>query len=93
MAFQRGLDEKHEQNQHFMLRDTRPLSTRILDFFKSPHGVAYFLLALAVVTFIMGYLAEIFLIIGISGFVYCMTRKTKLPFNLASMGSFQTKFY
>ena len=83
MAYnQRGLDARHEQNQQYIIRDTRPLSIRIADFLKNPKGVSYLLFAFAVATFILGYLAEVFLIIGIGVVVYCMTRKNNLPFRL-----------
>lgn len=82
MAFQRGLDEQQEQQQKFIIRDTRPLSTRIADFFKNPKGVAFFLVACALVALFLGYLSEIAFITGISAFAFVFTRKSKLPFRM-----------
>lgn len=83
MAYQqRGLDARHEQNQQNIIRDTRPLSTRIADFLKSPKNVSYTLIGFAIATFILGYLAEVFLMIGLIIFFYCITRKSILPFRM-----------
>ena len=83
MAYiQRGLNENQEQNQQHIVRDTRPLSTRIADFLKTPHGVGFMLIAFAAATYVIGYLAEILLILGGISFVFCMTRKFKLPFRM-----------
>ena len=83
MAYQpRGLEEKHERFHSHVLRDTRTLSTRIADFLKTPRQVAVFLGVLGVVTFFLNYFSDLILIIGVSCFVYCYTRKAKLPFRL-----------
>lgn len=94
MAYQqRGLDERQEHNQRHITRDTRPLSQRIADFFADPKGCALFLVATAVVVFVINILDhhyaaasiffnEIFLIGGIVAFIYCATRKSVLPFRL-----------
>lgn len=82
MAFQRGLDESQELDQRKIIRDTRPLSMRIADFFKDPRHVAYTCICFALATLFLGYLSEIFMFIGIGTFIYCFARKTKLPFRM-----------
>lgn len=83
MAYvQRGLNENQEQNQQHIVRDTRQLSARIVDFLRTPHGVGFMLLAFAVASYVLGYFAEVFLILGGTSFVFCMTRKFKLPFRM-----------
>jgi intracellular multiplication protein IcmO len=82
MAFQRGLDETQEQGQRFMVRDTRPLSTRISDFLKNPQGMAMLLTALGAASIVMGYFSDIFLLIGLGLFFYCYFQKSKLPFRM-----------
>ena len=83
MAYnQRGLDEKHEQNQHYSLRDTRTLGMRLMDFMKNPKGVAIFMVGCAAISLILGYLSEIIFIAGMSAFIYCFMCKATLPFRL-----------
>ncbi|MDF1654749.1 MAG: TraM recognition domain-containing protein [Coxiellaceae bacterium] len=82
MAFQRGLDENQEAAQRFMVRDTRPLSTRVYDFFKNPHGVAIMLCAGAAAAIIVGYLSDIIFIFGVGVFFFCYFQKSKLPFRM-----------
>ena len=83
MAYvQRGLSADQEQSQKDIIRDTRPLSTRIVDFLKTPTGVGYMLLAFAVLTLILGYLSEVLLVAGAWAFVFCVTHKFSLPFRM-----------
>lgn len=83
MAYQpRGLEEQHERFHSAVLRDTRTLSIRISDFLKTPRQVAVFLVVLAIITFFVCYFSDLILLIGISCYVYCYTRKAKLPFRL-----------
>ncbi|OGT52827.1 MAG: phosphoesterase [Gammaproteobacteria bacterium RIFCSPHIGHO2_12_FULL_41_15] len=83
MAYQpRGLEEKHERFHSHVLRDTRTLSVRIADFLKAPRQVASFLFILVVLTFFLNYFSDLILLIGVSSFIYCYTRKQKLPFRL-----------
>ncbi len=81
MAYiQRGLNQKNEENQQRIIRDTRPLSVRITDFFRNPQQVMFTLLGFAAVTFILNVAAEIFLVLGLWIFIFCITRKVLLPF-------------
>lgn len=83
MAYsQRGLNENQEQKTHQTLRDTRPLSKRIADFFTNPAGTAAFLVVSAATVLMLGFLSEVLLITGIIVFIFCITRRTLLPFRL-----------
>lgn len=83
MAYQpRGLEEQHERFHSQVLRDTRTLSVRIADFLKAPRQVAAFLLTLAFLTFLLDGFSDVVLLLGIGCFIYCYTRKSKLPFRL-----------
>jgi len=83
MAYnQRGLEERHEGNQQHIIRDTRPLTIRIADFFKNPHGTGLFCIACAMTAYVLPYLSELFLLMGAGAFIYCFTRHLTLPFKL-----------
>ena len=82
MAFQRGLDEKHERAQQNILRDVRPLGMRIHDFVRKSRNVAYILLFLTVGCFVLPTFFDIFFLIGIGLFFYCFLQKRKLPFRM-----------
>lgn len=83
MAYvQRGLNSKQEEAQKNIIRDTRPLGAVIADFMKTPKCVGYFLLALALSASLVGFISEIVLLVGITCFIYCLTRKVSLPFRM-----------
>ncbi len=82
MAFQRGLDEKHERAQENILRDVRPLGMRIHDFLKQSRGVAITLLFLVVASFVLPSVCDVFFLIGIGIFLYCFLQKRQLPFRM-----------
>src|SRR3990167_3890727 len=83
MAYQqRGLDSSQEQDQSRIVRDTRTLGMRITDLLKKPHALAMIILCAAVATFVLGYLAEIILIVTLGCFFYAFLQKRTLPFRL-----------
>ncbi len=82
MAFQRGLSEHQEQNQSHIIRDTRPLSVRIADTIKNPQYLTCVLLIFIALTFFIGWLSEVFLLLGIASFSYCYFARRMLPFRL-----------
>jgi intracellular multiplication protein IcmO len=79
---QRGLDEQHELPPQMLLRDTRTMSMRIVDFFKDPVNSASLLAGFAVVAFIISALTEFITLIAILIFFYAYTREAKLPFRM-----------
>lgn len=79
---ERGLDARHEQDQRQLLRDTRPLSQRIADFFADAQNSAMVLAIFAVATFFMPAIADIIIWFAIGLYIYTKTRKNVLPFRL-----------
>jgi intracellular multiplication protein IcmO len=79
---QRGLDENQEMSPQLLLRDTRTLGMKTVDFFKDPVKAAVLIFGIAVVAFIFSAFTDITTIIGIFVFLYAYTRKQKLPFRL-----------
>jgi len=82
MAMQRGLDERHEQDQLQLIRDTRTLGKRIADFFKSPTGVGITLVMCAMAGFVVSALTDVIFVIGIIVFMIAISNRAKLPFRL-----------
>lgn len=82
MAMMRGLENRHEQDPRKLIRDTRTLGQRVIDFFKNPTYVAVMLAALAMAGFQLPGVADFLLIIGVVCFLYAYTRKNTLPFRL-----------
>lgn len=78
----RGLEARQEQNPQKLIRDTRTLSQRIIDFFKSPTAVAISLSSMGVGTFFFPGFADLIFVVGIGMFFYNFTRKSTLPFRL-----------
>lgn len=83
----RGLEEKHEHGAREMARDTRPLGTRIAEFFSNPlYVVAMLGTAIAtciffpVVTDLMG-------VLGTLVFLFAYTRKVTLPVKMPMVSS------
>jgi len=82
MAFQRGIDERHEGNQQHILRDTRTLGQRFHDMMINPLSVIFILCGMAVLTFFVPNLSEILLILSCTAVAFSLTRKSSLPFKM-----------
>ena len=78
----RGLEQKHEQDPRRLLRDTRVLSQRFIDFFKNPQAVTILLVGFASGAFFIQAIADVIFLLGIASFIYAYTRKTNLPFRM-----------
>lgn len=78
----RGLDASHERDHKNVLRDTRTLSVRIGDSLKNPTHTAMALICMATSAFFMSYFADLLLAMGTFAFIYCYTRKARLPFRM-----------
>jgi intracellular multiplication protein IcmO len=79
---QRGLDEQHEMSPQLLLRDTRTLGMRIVDFFKDPINSACLMIGFAVGVFFLSVIAEFITLTAALIFLYAYTRKFKLPFRM-----------
>jgi len=78
----RGLEQEHEQAPQKLLRDTRPLAQRFLDYIREPANGALILTAFGVTGFFFPACIEIFLLLNIILFLSCILKKTKLPFRM-----------
>jgi len=82
MMPQRGLDEHHEMPPQLLLRDTRTLGMKIVDFFKDPTNSAIVLVGFALGAYYFVPMTEFVALIAILIFWYAYTRKAKLPFRM-----------
>lgn len=78
----RGLDEQHELSPHLLLRDTRTLGMKVVDFFKDPLNCALLMFAFTMSAFFFSAMVDIISLIGVCIFLYAYTRKATLPFRL-----------
>ena len=83
----RGVESKNAINPNKLLRDTRPLSQRISEFFSKPANSAAVLLCLAGCTFFFSFGAIVYLLLGFGCFIYSYTRKQTLPFRLPKVSN------
>jgi intracellular multiplication protein IcmO len=79
---QRGLDEQHEMSPQLLLRDTRSMGMRIVDFFKDPVNSACLLVSFATAVFFLSVAAEFITLVAVGVFFYAYTREGKLPFRM-----------
>lgn len=78
----RGLEEKHEHGAREMARDTRPIGQRVAEFLSNPIYVCV-MLGTGITTIIVEPgLSDIILLLGISLFIFAVTRKVTLPAKL-----------
>lgn len=79
---QRGLDEQHELPPQMLLRDTRTMGMRLVDFFKDPGNAAVVIVGVGAAAFFFPAITDVIAIVGIGIFFYAYTRKSKLPFRM-----------
>ncbi|HEV2613726.1 MAG TPA: TraM recognition domain-containing protein [Gammaproteobacteria bacterium] len=78
----RGIEQKHEQDQRQLIRDTRTLFQRFTDFFANPTSVVILLVSCAVSGFFIPQFVDILFLAGVLSFLAAYFRKTTLPFRL-----------
>jgi len=79
---QRGLDEQHELPPALLLRDTRTIGMKIVDFFKDPVKGATLLIVFAITAFLFPAVTELFGVTSFCIFIYAYTRQFRLPFRM-----------
>lgn len=79
---QRGLDEQHEMAPSLLLRDTRTLGMRMVDFFKDPVNSACLMIGFALGAFFFSAITEFIFLVAVGVFIYAYTREFKLPFRM-----------
>lgn len=78
----RGLEEQHELSPQLLLRDTRTMGMKIVDFFKDPLNSAALMAGIAVGAFLVPAFSDIICLVGIIIFLYAFTRRSSLPFRM-----------
>jgi len=86
---QRGLEEKHEQDQLQLIRDTRTLGQKLGDFLSNAIHAIIVLVTLAVATVVFPACADIIFLIGIGLFLYSYTRKITLPYRMPQVSGLE----
>lgn len=82
MIRQRGLDREQEQPHSLLIRDTRTMGQKIMDFLKNPLSVSILLATFSVGCFIIPAFTDLFFIAGIISFLISHLQKQVLPFRL-----------
>lgn len=78
----RGIESRHEVEPTQLLRDTRTMGKRLVDFFADPTNVSIVLISLAAIGYYLCEISSLVLLIGPCCFLYTYCRKQKLPFRL-----------
>jgi intracellular multiplication protein IcmO len=87
MAYkQRGLSSHQEQFHNSVIRDTRPMTMRLMEFLKRPFNVFVVTLVLMAAIITVPGFTDILLLLGVISFVICFTAKTQLPFRMPKHG-------
>jgi intracellular multiplication protein IcmO len=79
---QRGLESHQEQDPNLLIRDTRTLGQRIVDFLTEPMNVAASLGVCAITGFVFPASIDILFLISTGIYFYQRSRKITLPFRL-----------
>jgi intracellular multiplication protein IcmO len=79
---ERGLEQRHEQDQRMLIRDTRTLGQRFHDFFADAFNGAVVIVCFAVAMIFFPMFADLLFLLAIFLFIFSYTRKNSLPFRL-----------
>lgn len=79
---QRGIRGDQELDPSLLLRDTRTVGQRVVDFFQEPTNVAIILISLSFFSFYVPEAAIYILLLGGGVFLYAFLQKQVLPFRL-----------
>jgi len=78
----RGIEAQHEINPQKLLRDTRTFGQMASGFFSDPLNVAVILIGAAIAIFFEYPFSDLLLLIGLSIFLFAITRRKSLPFRM-----------
>lgn len=78
----RGLETRHEQAPQQLIRDTRPLSQRFLDFLRDPQSSSIILIVLAVGGVVLPSIVDILFLFGMIVFLLAIFNHKALPFRM-----------
>lgn len=79
---QRGLDRNQEQYGAALLRDTRSLDQRVIDFLKESQNVTFLIIILAIAGFLYPPLCEISFLFSVILYIIAKCRRYELPFRM-----------
>lgn len=79
---QRGLEQRQEQVSSMLIRDTRTMGQKIVDFFTNSTSVSVLIFSLCLGCFIVPELADLLLVIGCGMFWFSKAQRYSLPFRL-----------
>jgi intracellular multiplication protein IcmO len=82
MATMRGLERHHEQDPRQLLRDTRTLEQRIVDFFSNTISAISLFVGLSIASVLFSAITDFIFFIGVGCFIYAYTRRVVLPFRI-----------
>ncbi|MEC8978234.1 MAG: phosphoesterase, partial [Pseudomonadota bacterium] len=82
MANQRGLSSNQEQDTSRLIRDVRPLGTKIADFYKEPDKVGLLIIGSLIIALIAAPLAHIIFIFAVVSFIVAISHNSTLPFRI-----------
>jgi len=83
MAYQqRGLTEQQERFHTQVIRDTRSMGQRVVDFLRKPRGTAAILAGLAMAIFLLSGIFDILFLIAVWLFCFCYFQRPTLPFRM-----------
>lgn len=89
MSRLRGLEEKHEHGAQEMVRDTRPMGTRVAEFFSNPSYVIVIMGTMIAGMIYTPALFDVLTLLAVLLFWYCQSRKHSLPFKLPMVSKAQ----
>lgn len=84
---QRGLDQDQEQTSSMLIRDTRTMGQRIVDFFKNPNAVSLVMVLSGVAVFFLPHITDLLLVGGVLIFWIAKSQRFILPFRLPKMAN------
>ncbi len=82
MAIIRGLQKHQEQDPGLLVRDTRTIGERIIDFFTNPFQAMVVIVMLAMTALLLPGSADLMAVLGVGVFLFTYTRKITLPFRI-----------
>ena len=79
---QRGLTATQEQDHSRAIRDTRTIGMRISAALQNPHATAIVVVLFGMFAFMLPGFADLWFIVALCVFLFCITRRAKLPFRM-----------
>lgn len=78
----RGIDSKHEHAAQDVARDTRPLGTKVAEFFSSPITLSFVFSFSIFFIFYISHFADLIFLLNLFLLIFASTRKVTLPFRM-----------